>query len=246
MAVLSDIHGNGVALDAVLIDLRREPVDQIVCLGDAVQGGPQPAAVVARLRDLACPVVMGNADAWLLSGQETGSEPVTEERRRVLAEVRVWTLTQLSEDDCAFIARFPATVTVPLGDKRNLLCFHGSPHSFDDVILPTTPEEEGRRLLGGFEPHLLAGGHTHVQQLRHLRRSFYFGCGSVGLAYRHGQPADEFRADPWAEYALLTVDGERLGLEFRRVPFEVAALVAAYRASERPYADDAIAQYSPR
>ena len=68
IAIISDIHGNAFALDTVLGDLKREPVDQIVCLGDAIQGGAQPAQTVARLRELGCPVVMGNADAWLLSG----------------------------------------------------------------------------------------------------------------------------------------------------------------------------------
>ena len=77
LAVISDIHGNCFALDAVLADLRAdlEPVDATVCLGDAIQGGPQPAETVARLRELGCPVVMGNADAWLKNLQEV---PATE------------------------------------------------------------------------------------------------------------------------------------------------------------------------
>jgi hypothetical protein len=199
--------------------------------------------VVDRLRRLACPVVMGNADAWLLTGEESGAEGIADERRRVLEGVRVWSLARLGEADRAFIAGFPPIVRVPLGDGRDLVCFHGSPRSYDDVILPTTPDDELRRLLAGFEPHLLAGGHTHVQQLRHLGRSFYLGCGSVGFAYRHDQPEDDFHADPWAEYAVLDVDGQRLAVAFRRVPFDVAALVTAYRTSGRPHADQAIAQY---
>ncbi len=63
IAVISDIHGNFVALEAILKDISHQFVDQMVCLGDAVQGGPQPAQVVNRLRELACPVVMGNADS---------------------------------------------------------------------------------------------------------------------------------------------------------------------------------------
>ncbi len=67
IAIISDIHGNCVALDAVLADLQREPAARMVCLGDAIQGGPQPIQVIARLRELACPVVMGNADDWLVT-----------------------------------------------------------------------------------------------------------------------------------------------------------------------------------
>jgi predicted phosphodiesterase len=243
IAVFSDTHGNCVALDAVLADLAQHPADQLICLGDAIQGGPQPAQVAARLRELGCPVVMGNADAWMLTGIETGAESIEAERLRKMEAVREWSLAQLSEADRAFIGGFQPTVRLALEGERQLLGFHGSPHSFDDIILPTTSGEELARMLGGFEPHILAGGHTHIQQLHHLGRSFYFGCGSTGLAYRHGQPADQFRVDPWAEYALLSADAGRLALEFRRVPFDLPALLQAYRESGRPFADEAIAQY---
>jgi predicted phosphodiesterase len=243
IATISDMHGNNIAFDAVLDDLQHQLVDQIVCLGDAIQGGPQPAAVVGRLRELRCPVVMGNADAWLLTGEETGAEQADPERKHKLDAVRNWSLQQLSDADRAFIAAFQPTVKIPLGDGRNLLCFHGSPTSFDDIIVPSTSEDEVERLLGGFDPHILAGGHTHVQQIRHLGRSFYFGCGSAGFAYRHNQPQGHFRADPWAEYAILTVEGGRTALEFRRVPFDVDALIVVYHASGRPYGDEAAAQY---
>ncbi|HUS17535.1 MAG TPA: metallophosphoesterase family protein [Chloroflexia bacterium] len=264
VAIISDIHGNCVALDAVLTDLRagtRERVDtavrsaesagggsrvdKVVCLGDAIQGGPQPAEVVARLRELACPVVMGNADAWLLTAEETGAEVISDERRRKMADVRAWSLAQLSGDDRAFIAAFQPTITVPLDERNSLLCFHGSPTSFDDVILPTTGEEQFMAWLGPFLPCIQTGGHTHMQQIRRIgaSSSFFFNPGSVGLAYSHQQPEAHFRADPWAEYAILTVENGSLGLEFRRVPFDGGALVATYQASGRPHASDAIAQY---
>ena len=67
VAVISDMHGNDLAFEAVEVDIQQQRVDRIVCLGDAVQGGPQPAAVLQRLRRLNCPVVIGNADAWLTS-----------------------------------------------------------------------------------------------------------------------------------------------------------------------------------
>ncbi len=245
LAVTSDMHGNCIALDAVLDDLRQRSTDQLVCLGDAIQGGPQPAEVVARLRELACPVVMGNADDWLLTGQDSGAEAIDAARRQRMDDVRGWALNQLSEADKAFIAAFQPTVTVPLSENRALLGFHGSPHSFDDVILPTTPTNDLTRMLSGFAPNILAGGHTHVQQVHQLGDSFYFGCGSVGFAYRHDQPEDTFHADPWAEYAILTLEHGTTSLEFRRVPFDVESLIHVYRASGRPHADEAIAQYQP-
>src|SRR5258708_6339437 len=234
IAVFSDMHGNNIGLDAVLADLARESITQLMCLGDAVQGGPQPAEVVARLRALGCPVVMGNADDFLLSGVDTGAEPIDAERRRTLDDVRAWMLSRLSVDDQAFIAAFQPTVTLPLDGVRNLPAFHGSPHSYDDITLPTTREAEVQRMPGGFAPHILAGGHTHVQQIRHLGDAFYFGGGGGGFAYRHNQPTGTFRADPWAEYAVLTAEDGRLRLEFRPVPFDVDALLAASPATARP------------
>src|SRR5215212_9957539 len=90
VAVISDMHGNCLGFDAALADLRYQRVDQIVCLGDAIQGGAQPAETVARLRDLGCPVVMGNADAWLLTGKEAGAEPIPAERMRKMSAIREW------------------------------------------------------------------------------------------------------------------------------------------------------------
>lgn len=243
IAIISDMHGNCVALDAVLADLRKYSVDQVICLGDAIQGGPQPAQVVQRLRGLACPVVMGNADAWLLTGEDSGREQIPAERLAKMNAIREWSLAQLGPDDRAFIAAFQSTVTVALEDGRNLLAFHGSPASFDDVILPSTPEEEFQRLLGSFSANILTGGHTHMQQIRRIGRNFFFNPGSVGFAYSHNQTPSDFRADPWAEYAVLTVEAGQVRLEFRRLPFDVAELIRVYRHSGRPYADEASAQY---
>jgi predicted phosphodiesterase len=246
IAVISDMHGNCLALDAAQADIRTQSVDQIVCLGDAIQGGPQPAEVIARLRELACPVVMGNADHYLLYGEASDAEPISDERNRQLDAVREWSLSKLSADDQAFIAAFHPTVEITLEDGRKLLCFHGSPTSFDHVILPTTPEDEFNSYLASYVPAIMIGGHTHMQQIRRIGTSdtYYFNPGSVGFAYSHHQPDEaSFRADPWAEYAILTSRSTNVSLEFRRVPFDAQTLIDIYRASGRPHTDVAIAQY---
>ncbi len=245
IAIISDIHGNAFALDTVIGDLKREPVDQIVCLGDAIQGGAQPAQTVARLRELGCPVVMGNADAWLLSGVETDDHPSSGARKLMLDSVRTWSLAQLSEEDRAFIATFERTIEIPLEDGRNLLCFHGSPTSFDEINLPSMSEDEFQLLFLPYLPALLTGGHTHLQQIRPIATtdSFFFNPGSVGFSYNHGQAEGTFHANSWAEYAVLTSTHGRIALEFRRVAFDANVLIEIYRSSGRPYADDAIAQY---
>ena len=112
LAVFSDVHGNALALDAILANIERAKVDRTVCLGDAVQGGAQPEAVVARLRELACPVVMGNTDAWLLGGEETGAEaPATP----YMLAVRAWSLGR-NTDTSPFAWRWafrPSKATCP-------------------------------------------------------------------------------------------------------------------------------------
>jgi len=245
IAVFSDIHGNCIAFDAMLSDLKQRRADRLVCLGDAIQGGPQPAQVVARLRELACPVVMGNADAWLVSGEDSGREVVTSERQKKLDAVREWSLQQLAPDDMEFIRRFQPTVTIE-ADGRRLLCFHGSPTSFDDVILPTTPEEEYQKYLGAYADAVLCGGHTHIQHIRRIGDSIYFNPGSVGFAYSHAQEESSFRADPWAEYAVLTLEGPGYSLEFRRVPYDAGRLIQVYGESGHPYAEQDAARYEGR
>ena len=243
VAVISDMHGNDLAFEAVEADIQNQNIDQIVCLGDAVQGGPQPAGIVQRLRRLNCPVVMGNADAWLLSGVETADEGIPPERLKKMGEIRNWSLAQLTEDDRTFISNFQPTITVKLEDNLELLCFHGSPASFDDAILPAAPEEEFQKHLGAHTGRILTGGHTHAQQIRRIGDYFFFNPGSVGFAYSHYQPDNDFHADPWAEYAILMSNEGQVSLEFRRVPYDAKELICIYRESGRPYAEDAIAQY---
>ncbi len=222
LALISDIHGNGIALDTVLADLARHDVEQIVCLGDVAAGGPQPNEVIARLRELGCQAVRGNADGWLLDGLPAGR---SEETRR-LGEVVGWAHVTLAPDDLDYLAALPATLTVTV-DGVTLLCFHGSPRSDVESLLATTPEHELDEAFGAAEARVLAGGHTHLQLLRRHRDRILVNPGSVGL------PLGSLTASPiaqplpaWAEYALVQDDGG-IEISFRRLPVDVDALAAA-------------------
>jgi len=243
--ILSDVHGNCLALDTVLADARQTRYDQIVCNGDMIQSGPQPAETVQRLREMNCSIVMGNSDAWLLTGIETDAESISDERRQKLNSVREWSLSQLTEADRAFINSFQPTVTVPLDAGRDLLAFHGSPTSFDQVLLPSTPEDEFQAILKPYADNILTGGHTHLQYTRRLRDSqnFFFNPGSVGIAVNHQQSTEPELLDPWAEYAILTVKGLHVSLEFRRRPLDMQKMADIYRHSSRPFANEAMPQY---
>ena len=94
-----------------------------------------------------------------------------------------------------------------------------------------------------FAPALMCGGHTHLQQIRRLGDTLFFNPGSVGFAYSHQQPEENFKADPWAEYAVLSYEDGRMGLELRRVPYSAEVMIQTYLASGRPHANQAAAQY---
>jgi predicted phosphodiesterase len=131
-------------------------------------------------------------------------------------------------------------VTISLPGGKSLLAFHGSPTSYDDILLPETPYEDFVRLYGPFAPAILTGGHTHLQHVRRLSDTFYFNPGSVGVAYDHQQPESPkttLHLDPYAEYAVLDVSEDRVALEFRRVPFDVDALIQAAREGDCPNRD---------
>ncbi len=243
IAVISDMHGNDFAFEKVEADIKKQGVDQIVCLGDAVQGGAQPADVVQRLRRLNCPVVMGNADDWLLTGIERGKDAIPPERLKKMGAIREWSLAQLTEDDKRFISEFQPTITIQLEKDLNLLSFHGSPADYDDVILPTTPEDVFQKFLGAFNKNILAGGHTHTQQVRRCGERFFFNPGSVGFPFSSYQSGGYFHVDAWAEYAILTVEHGEIDLKFRRLPYDAKNVIEIYRKSGRPFAEDAIAQY---
>ncbi|MBE0681615.1 MAG: metallophosphoesterase family protein [Anaerolineales bacterium] len=246
LIVLSDVHGNCFALETALADMKKIGFDHIVCNGDMVQGGSQPHETVMLLREMNCSIVMGNSDAWLMTGVETDAHLIPEERRKKLDVVRDWSLSKLDEEDRAFINTFQLTVSMDLGAGRSLLAFHGSPTSFDQFLLPSTPEDEFQEILKPYADHILTGGHMHLQYTRRLRDSqnFFFNPGSVGVAYNHEQTNPDGLLDPWAEYAVLTVEGAQVNLEFRRIPLDMEKMAEVYRKSDRPFAETAMEQYT--
>lgn len=233
VALLSDIHGNLIALEAVLTVVAREKVDQIVCLGDVVLFGPQPDAVLARMQALACPVVMGNTDAWALAPEP---HPERDEQTVIFNAIELWGAQQLTDADRAFIRTFQATVELDLGNGMKLLCYHGSPQSYHDVIVATTPDAEIAPLLGDQQAQLLAGGHTHAQYVRRYQDKLLLNPGSVGLPYET-LPSGMDRNPPWAEYALIDWSQGELNVALRRAPYDIAPLLEAAMVSGMPHAE---------
>ena len=234
VAVISDLHGNLVALEAALADFDAQDIEHIVCLGDVAALGPQPCEVIAQLKALDCSLVMGNTDAWLLDPQPY--EMRDEDSHRVL-DVELWSAHQLTSADLDFVRTFQPTVKVPLGDEANLLCFHGSPRSSADVIRSTTPDDDLAPMLSGSQATVMAGGHTHTQMLRRFRDVTLINPGSVGLPFDHDSATGAVRNPAWAEYAIVCWQDGHLGVELRRVPFDLETLTRTVFDSDMPHAE---------
>lgn len=222
LAVLSDIHANLVALDAVLDELAAAGIERILCLGDIVDLGPAPVQTVARLRELRCLCVQGNHDPL----DEPTPVPL-------LAAVQSWTREQLDSEVRAFLGELPQTVTLTLGDAK-VRGVHGSPRSHHDPILAETPEATLESWLGGADCDVLACGHTHVQLLRRLGARTVVNVGSVGMPFErtigHGPP----RVMPWAEYGVLCWRDGALDVSLRRCRYDLDAFARSVRESGMP------------
>jgi len=206
VAVVSDIHSNKVALDAVLEDLP--PVDGIVCAGDVVGYNPWPAACLDAVRDRDMPTVMGNHDRAVATG--------TAFRFNSMAGAGVEHARERLDDDAvAWLADLPDARTAFDGRVKLV---HGHP---DDPDRYTYPDEFAASMLGGED--VLVMGHTHVQAHEVFDEGIVLNPGSVG------QPRD---GDPRAAYALLDLDD--LSVEERRVEDDIDAVVSAVRDAGLP------------
>jgi predicted phosphodiesterase len=240
-ALISDVHGNRLALEAVLAELDREGVEQVVCLGDALQGGPEPVGCLELLTARAVPTVLGNADAFALdpATAEGSSEPVTEKQ----LAARAWTRDRLSDEQAAVVAAWPLALDLDLGHRLRLLAFHATPRSYHPLLFPTATDDEFRATLGPVDAALAAGGHTHLQFVRRVGATTFVNPGSVGFGHDHAQPEDGFALDPWASYAVVTTGEGGLRLDLRRLAFDAREVAAALRSCGMPFADERAAAW---
>lgn len=241
IALISDTHGNLHATRVVLAAIEAERPDQVVCLGDVAMFGPQPSQTLAAIAALRCPVVMGNTDAWAL-------DPVPHVERDEFTilynVVEGWGAAQLGEADRTLIRTFPPTVRVELGDGNTLLCYHGSPRSFDESIEATTTDAILDEIFGDDPSVVCAGGHTHTQMVRRHRHRVIVNPGSVGLPFVLRSDGSA-KNPPWAEFAILDYRSPAdVEVALRRVPVDVHTVIEAAFTSGMPMADRWTADWS--
>lgn len=237
VVIISDVHGNLLALEAVVSSVKDDEVDRTVCLGDVAAVGPQPKETISFLKKLGWPCVMGNADESLaksISEDYAHMNAPREEKERMQA-LDKWTSTQLSKSDRRFLSTFKPTIIIGEG-KNSVLCYHGSPRSNTEGILTTIDEEQLTKIIGERKAAVFAGGHTHAQMVRRFGPSMVINLGSVGLPFERGATR-KVRNPTWAEYAIVTTQGQELRVELRRVKYSLADLTKAVRRSGMPDPD---------
>ena len=201
VGIISDVHSNLPALEAVLEELERSTVDAIVCAGDVVGYNPWPAACVDRLRDLEVPTVMGNHDRAVVQGTSFRFNEMAAAGVELASE-------QLTEPQREWLASLPPE---RLEFDGRVKLVHGHPADPDRY---TYPRDFSPRLLE--DEDVLVLGHTHVQHVERYAEGVLVNPGSVG------QPRD---GDPRAAYAIL--DLLTLEVDTHRVEYDIDRVQAA-------------------
>ncbi|MDD9944556.1 MAG: metallophosphoesterase family protein [Myxococcales bacterium] len=240
LALISDIHGNAIALRAVLAHARRAGIERIVCLGDVATLGPDPGECIALVRENCDTFVMGNHETYLLHSDIDDDHLAAPSVRSAVA----WCRERVSARDLRFLSEFQDVCEIPLGAHHKLLLYHGSPRSNTEDLLATTEPTRLDEALGDTDATLFAGGHTHVQMLRQHRGRWVLNAGSVGMPFVEAVSCGPPTALPFAEYCHLEVEGEHARAHLQRVALDRAELIDAARAWRHPLGDELVEMYT--
>jgi predicted phosphodiesterase len=224
VAVISDVHGNAVALEAVLGEVAAEVPDLVVFGGD-LTWGPHPAetcGLVAPLRASAI-FVRGNAERALAEASMQSREG----RADALTARERWMLDRHSTEMLEFVTSFAESAVVRVDGLGPIRFCHGSPRSDEELVTFATPEVRMRALMEGVPERVLVSAHTHIQFDREVAGIRSINPGSVGMPYEGRSGA--------AYWAMLGPD-----VDLRRTEYDVEEAVEAYRATEDPLAEQMV------
>jgi predicted phosphodiesterase len=238
IGLMSDVHGNRQALEAVVADAAEQGVERWWVLGDLVAIGPDPVGAVELIANLPeVAVISGNTERYVLTGDRPPPHPV-----EVIANPELfplygtiersfaWTCGALAAHGwLAWLRELPPEVRTVLPDGTGALGVHASPGSDDgDGITPHRDEEDLRGDLLGAEAHLVFAGHTHQPTDRMVA-----GVRAVNLGSVSNPITDDLRAT----YVVLTADRHGHHLEHRWVDYDRGAFLEAVTESGHPASD---------
>ncbi|MBL8046371.1 MAG: metallophosphoesterase family protein [Anaerolineales bacterium] len=238
IAVLSDIHGNLLALETVLADIAAHGgADAFWVLGDLAAMGYAPIAVLERLKQLPnAHFIRGNTDRYIASNERPASTlPAASPPEQVQITVEVaqslsWTQGAVwAAGWREWLAALPLEFRETLPNGTRVLAVHASPGTDDGIGLrPHTPDADAAPLFlseANAEADLVLVGHTHWPQDRALNGVRVVNVGSVGLP---------FTPESHASYALLRADEQTYSLELRSLEFDREAVIAQLAAQRHP------------
>ncbi len=205
IAIISDIHANLPALEAVIDKLPKH--DELFCLGDIVGYGPQPNEVIARLRELPPSVTLqGNHDAAVVSGDVEGFSTNA-------ATAVEWTRRMVDSTSRDYLATLIPSARLQR-EGHTLALYHGSPRDpLNEYVFPGVTASDGRNLMKAASASIVLLGHTHMPMLYTFENGVLANPGSVG------QPRD---GDHRASFAILTISQEDVKFEVQRVEYTVS------------------------
>ena len=225
VAILSDLHGNAVALEACLADLAAAGgAERIVAAGDLCMDGPRPRKVLKRLKDAGAHVVRGNTDRMI--ALDDPAQYAEAERESIM-----WQRGALGQDWVAWLGAAPLTVAIGTS-ADGLLITHATPAKDDEHVWPDASDEQLERITAGIVQRTIAFGHLHVPYVRTWRDRVFVNVASAGL------PKD---GDPRAHYAILTQQNGGWSVRSRRVAFDVGKVERQIRKSGMPHGAEHIA-----
>jgi putative phosphoesterase len=226
LAIFSDIHGNRHALEAVWADLEAQHPQAVYCLGDLVGYGAYPNEVVDFLRARGIPTIMGNYDEGVGFDLDDCGCAYRGADERARGDVsRLWSQQHTRADNKLFLQGLPMHFRLE-ETKPTLLLVHGSPRKINEYLFEDRPAATFERLAALAGTDVIAFGHTHKPYQKRVGKALFVNVGSVG------KPHD---GDPRACYAVVDLGRETL-VEFRRVPYDVAAAAEAVRDGGLPSA----------
>jgi predicted phosphodiesterase len=215
LAVLSDIHGNLPALQAVMRDMQGFNVDQVVVAGDVVNWGPFSAEVMEVVTREGWAVIRGNNEFYLLDFN-TPRQPAHWSEYTLLP----WLYEQLRGRWHNVIASWPDEISLRFPDAPLVRMFHGTPDNPWVSVSPILPDEQVEALLGDVNETTIIVGHSHLAMSRQVGRWHVVNPGSVGVPL-DGVPFT-------ASYVILDGDGRGWRPTFRRMPYEPDSLFHAF------------------
>jgi putative phosphoesterase len=226
VAAIYDIHGNLPALEAVLDEVRKENVDQVVVGGDVVPG-PMVRETLACLLALDVPVrfIQGNCEVAVLEAMAGRDHPAVPEQQRAITR---WMAQYLQLEYGRLLESWPKTLRLDIEGCGQVLFCHGTPRDDNECFTRLTPEDRLLPIFEGLKVSLVVCGHTHMQFDRMVGTTRVVNAGSVGMPF----------GEPGADWLLLGPE-----VELRHTNYDGMTAAERMRATDYPNAREFVAQY---